>query len=363
MDQLTGHEHDNASLRIPTQRTIKPKRKRKIKKLVCNECNEEREFLDDNHQICDVCYKDVYQVGTNKVYKATWVDGPIYGWSKKKQSYIRYSTTQNYDVVLKKLNNSKDVTSKELNEIFHEFSSNRKMVKSNTNFHSINSYNVSKYFGITQEPVTEDIMIIMPYYRSGDLGISKSATESTNDNEIYGRRPFWDRIHDIELIIEICDGLRPPIVTDAPKGYIELIKECWHSDLKKRPVAKDIYHRIFKMCWNNTNPEITKSSDIGPVMANDLGAIYKSRSLSKMIRSAMNTMSTRSLGSHSITAEVGKRKFDDNQIENSFNKDKIIEKNKLIENENNDYITKEYEFDIDTDPKQCIVDESLSVGK
>ena len=77
----------------------------------------------------------------------------------------------------------------------------------------------------------------------GDLGISKSATESTDDNnenygiipymapeifngqkytkesDIYsfgmimwefmtGRRPFWDRVHDAELIIEICDGLR-----------------------------------------------------------------------------------------------------------------------------------------------------------
>src|ERR1700733_2330667 len=90
----------------------------------------------------------------------------------------------------------------------------------------------------------------------GDLGISKSATESTdNNNENYGiipymapeifkgqkytkasdiysfgmimwefmtgRRPFWNsRIHDAELIIEICDDLRPPIVTNAPEGYI-----------------------------------------------------------------------------------------------------------------------------------------------
>ena len=102
----------------------------------------------------------------------------------------------------------------------------------------------------------------------GDLGISKSATESTDDNETYGiipymapeifqgqkytkasdiysfgmimwefmtgRRPFWDQNHDIYLIIEICDGLRPPIVTNAPEGYIELMKECWHSGPKKR---------------------------------------------------------------------------------------------------------------------------------
>ncbi|RGB41337.1 kinase-like domain-containing protein, partial [Rhizophagus diaphanus] len=109
----------------------------------------------------------------------------------------------------------------------------------------------------------------------GDLGISKSATESTdNTNENYGiipymapeifqgqkyteasdiysfgmimwelmtgRRPFWDRNHDTELIIDICDGLRPPIVTNAPEGYIELMEECWHLDPSKRPLITDI---------------------------------------------------------------------------------------------------------------------------
>ena len=80
------------------------------------------------------------------------------------------------------------------------------------------------------------------------MGISKSATESTDDNnnenygiipymapeifqgqkyteasDIYsfgmimwefmtGRRPFWNEIHDIELIIKISDGLRPQLL-------------------------------------------------------------------------------------------------------------------------------------------------------
>ncbi|CAB4405190.1 unnamed protein product [Rhizophagus irregularis] len=58
-----------------------------------------------------------------------------------------------------------------------------------------------------------------------------------------------------------------------------------------------------------------------------------------------------------------KRKFDDNQIENSFNEDKIIKKIKLIKNENNDYTTQEFELDIDINSEdrkseQCIIDES-----
>jgi serine/threonine protein kinase len=170
----------------------------------------------------------------------------------------------------------------------------------------------------------------------GDLGLSKSATaESTDDdNENYGiipymapeifegqkyikasdiysfgmimwevmtgRRPFWDRSHDTDLIIEIVDGLRPPIVTNAPEGYIELMEECWHSDPNKRPTANDIIEKIIKMYDNERHKyilhdptNIIESPDIGPVTRNNPGAIYKSRPLSGMIHSAMSLRSSR----------------------------------------------------------------------
>ncbi|UZO10669.1 uncharacterized protein OCT59_002248 [Rhizophagus irregularis] len=127
------------------------------------------------------------------------------------------------------------------------------------------------------------------------------------------------------------------------------------------------------MYWNeqDTRTKIIQSSDIGPVTTNNPGAIYRSRPLSGMIQSAMFTMST-SLRSQSITAEFelsnyhqkndisfnDKRKFDDTQIENSFNDgDKFIKKVKLIENENNDYTTQEFELDINIDSEQFIDDE------
>src|SRR6266498_3931726 len=146
-----------------------------------------------------------------------------------------------------------------------------------------------------------------------DLGISKSSIESTNDdNEIYGiipymapeilqgkeyttasdiysfgmimwelmtgRMPFWDQKDDIELIIKICKGFRPPIVTNAPKGYVELMQECWNSDPNKRPTANDI-GKIFarKLIPNYNNEiEIVKSSDIGSMATNNS---IKSRTL------------------------------------------------------------------------------------
>ena len=172
-----------------------------------------------------------------------------------------------------------------------------------------------------------------------DLRISKPAIESSDDdNEVYGiipyvapeifqgkkytkasdiysfgmimwelmtgRRPFWDRNHDTYLIIDICDGLRPPIVTNAPEGYIELMKECWSSDPNKRPTAAELYEKISdiydKECDIFSTPtEIIKSPDIGSI-TNDPGAIYTSRPLSTMIKSANIT---KSLKSQNITGK------------------------------------------------------------
>ncbi|RGB37516.1 kinase-like domain-containing protein [Rhizophagus diaphanus] len=182
-------------------------------------------------------------------------------------------------------------------------------------FHSGNIFfhNVNQYF--TSIPFVNSVTI-------GDLGISKSATESGDDNnnenygiipymapevfqgqkytkasDIYsfgmimwefmtGRRPFWDRNHDAELIIEICDENPPKFVKKNPTKIIE-------------------------------------SSDIGPVTKNNPGAIYRSRPLSAMINSAMSLRSSRS---QSINLEEVKRKFKDDLIEDNDDDGMIYKK-------------------------------------
>ncbi|GES87805.1 kinase-like domain-containing protein [Rhizophagus clarus] len=383
------------------------------RKATCNNCKKRRTIYE-NRQTCQMCYKIMIIIkpkssgneviedfikytqrdyvraggkmeyvpydqfkdiefiaegGFSKVYKATWIDGPI-NWSVFECDEWNYAHKKNYTVVLKNLNNSNNITFKELNElkIFHRINSRKSSVYQGS----------CKYFGITQDPITKDVIIVISYYNLGDLmhyisndfyniswekklhnvwyimagiknlheaniihkdlhsgnvlsneyiacisdlGISKSATESTYNNEIY------------DLIIDIHDRLRPPIVTNAPEGYIELMKECWQSDPDKRPTAFKIYFILHKMYLNEKNKvkltKIVKSLDIGPV-TNNPGAIYKSRPLSDMIQSAM---STRSLSSQSITTKI----------------DKTIKKIRLLENGNNDYITEESELDIDVD--------------
>ncbi|PKY46705.1 hypothetical protein RhiirA4_520447 [Rhizophagus irregularis] len=145
MDQLINHKHktdfllsDNTSLGMPTQTTIKHNRKCKTK-ILCSECNQKRELLEENHQICRVCYKAksvfipsgnkiiddfimhtltsssklagkmvfapydqfidvkfIAEGGFSKIYKAIWINRPVLkNWSKP--------TYKNYEVVLKTL--------------------------------------------------------------------------------------------------------------------------------------------------------------------------------------------------------------------------------------------------------------------
>ncbi|CAB4436912.1 unnamed protein product [Rhizophagus irregularis] len=352
--------------------------------------------------------------GFSKIYKAIWVDGPISEYLTSSNNTI--VRNNDYTVVLKKLDNSKNITSKELNEfkVYYQILSNG------------SSYNVIKYFGITQDPITKDMMIIMPYYSSGDLihylsnnfynvswitklfqlyytisglllihrakiihrdlhsgnilfdnyyafigdlGISRSATDLNNDNEKYGIIPYmapeifqgqkYTEASDIyKLIIKICDGLRPPIVTNAPEGYIELMKECWHSDPEKRPTADNIFWKINKMCDNESDINQTKiieSSDIGPVTTNNPDAIYKSRPLSRMIQSAMSLRNSRSQTIdpfYYYQKNTDKRKFEDDSVEDSNDNEQSIKRRKFLENENSDYFTKEIELDINMSSNQ-----------
>ncbi|CAB5322215.1 unnamed protein product [Rhizophagus irregularis] len=95
----------------------------------CKECKK-RKVKDENHETCQLCYEIfkpnlkfvpydqfkniefIAEGGFSKIYKAIWVDGPINTF----HSIDNIVREKNYTVVLKKLNNSKSITSKELNE-------------------------------------------------------------------------------------------------------------------------------------------------------------------------------------------------------------------------------------------------------
>src|SRR5437763_16485096 len=52
--------------------------------------------------------------------------------------------------------------------------------------------------------------------------------------------PFDDKAHDFHLILDICKGLRPPILSNMPDEYVEMMKKCWDVDPSKRPTIEEL---------------------------------------------------------------------------------------------------------------------------
>ena len=146
MDQLTKDTFPSQ----PTQTTVKTKRTKR-KRILCNECNKKK--FDVNHQVCHNCYKAkslykpsgnkviddfikctlinvnkltgkmefvsydrfknvefIAEGGFSKIYKATWIDSPLTKWNEGKRN-------DGVKVALKEINNSKNINSKELNDV------------------------------------------------------------------------------------------------------------------------------------------------------------------------------------------------------------------------------------------------------
>ncbi|EXX54657.1 uncharacterized protein OCT59_010188 [Rhizophagus irregularis] len=56
-----------------------------------------------------------------------------------------------------------------------------------------------------------------------------------------GKRPWYNRAHNISLAKDICDGKRLEIPGDTPDFYAKLMKQCWDNDPDKRPNATELY--------------------------------------------------------------------------------------------------------------------------
>ncbi|GES87585.1 kinase-like domain-containing protein [Rhizophagus clarus] len=100
----------------------------------------------------DITY--VAKGGFGKVYRAKWIDGYIDKWDNKNQNWERKDL--NTFVALKSLNNSKNITLEFMNEITLHYK---------VNFHK----SVIKLYGITQDPETENYIMVLDYAENGNL--------------------------------------------------------------------------------------------------------------------------------------------------------------------------------------------------
>ena len=58
--------------------------------------------------------------------------------------------------------------------------------------------------------------------------------------------PFCDKAHNLDLALEICEGVRPDPLPTTPEFYFDLMERCWDDDPSLRPNAIEII-RILDM--------------------------------------------------------------------------------------------------------------------
>ncbi|CAG8512347.1 1096_t:CDS:10, partial [Ambispora leptoticha] len=258
--------------------------------------------------------KQIGKIGKKNIYSAVWYEGPI------TRQPIPWGVQSNHKVILKETEREEQNLDSFLEEVLAHWQ-----------FRGIFESRVLRCFGISRNPSTNALIMVMEYFSDGDLGhclreyysqlqwehkisiledianglakihdtsyalkdfhggnilinlegraVIADMTLSFSDGgypssrltgvlpyiapeilkrqpiaraaNIYsfgiimwelatGERAFANRAHDDALAMEIYRKLRPRIPNNIPECFAALIRQCWHSDPYRRPMAKEI---------------------------------------------------------------------------------------------------------------------------
>ena len=99
-----------------------------------------------------------------------------------------------------------------------------------------------------------------------------------------GRSPFINYEHDIDLVMNIINGIRPKVVLGTPVEYENLMKQCWDADPLKRPDAYTLWEKIQEMNlhYQRMPDELFQSELQGNLKLNKASNISSKLSTSKI---------------------------------------------------------------------------------
>ncbi|CAJ0842871.1 8378_t:CDS:2 [Entrophospora sp. SA101] len=129
----------------------------------------------------------IAQGGYGNTYQAIWLDGPREKFDKKSKTFVRCGE---WRIVLKSIDNSKNINSK----FFDELSIHLQSENNSGNY-------ITRYYGLTQDPKTNNYMVVVQYARNGDLGkylsknISKKITWQKKLDILFAIATGLTRIH------------------------------------------------------------------------------------------------------------------------------------------------------------------------
>jgi serine/threonine protein kinase len=113
-----------------------------------------------------------------------------------------------------------------------------KPTPSNTDAKTVEVYGVMPY-------VAPEVLHGKPYSKASDVySFGMLMYEIATS-----RLPFSNEPHDIDLVNQICSGVRPKLPNNIPSFYTQLIQQCWDSNPSMRPSAEYIVQTIHK--WSN----------------------------------------------------------------------------------------------------------------
>ncbi|RHZ71640.1 hypothetical protein Glove_256g186 [Diversispora epigaea] len=133
-------------------------------------------------------------------------------------------------------------------------------------FHSGNIVNQNKLscyitdFGLSQpvsEKDSEKIYGVIPFMAPETL----SRGEYTQASDIYSfgmvmlevltsYPPYYNIPHNENLVMGICEGLKPEIKCEIPQLLKEIMEKCWNYESLNRPTAKELESQLYKYLYD-----------------------------------------------------------------------------------------------------------------
>jgi len=104
--------------------------------------------------------------------------------------------------------------------------------------------------------IAPEVMNGKPYTKASDIysfGIVMVELSS-------GKPPFYDKKHDWNLSLAICDGLRPEFEKGTPEFYKKLAYRCMSANPNERPTASEFYDIL--SLWRDSNYRFCQNDKI-----------------------------------------------------------------------------------------------------
>ncbi|CAG8535411.1 11395_t:CDS:2 [Gigaspora margarita] len=227
--------------------------------------------------------------GFSKIYKAICINGIKREWNSRKQIFL---FDKSRDVILKSIKNSEIIDFNFLNEL-------ENYLKCMKGHYPFPYYKISNYLGITQDPNTQNFMIVVEFAENGDLNhfISKNIYTLSWYEKLrilqdiaYG----IEKVHNKQIIHQDLHSGNLLVYSNTQRNYVKVADFGISKPLNTEGVLKKILSKELEI------PEVIKMPS---VEYKNSKSIYTSRPLSIMISEALRKYQTKKYGQKSMVID------------------------------------------------------------